>query len=225
MIDATVYQESPNQTPSFVLFLTGDLPDVSSLTVKGFIEPLIALAWRDDNLARLLLSKIVQAIAADHKNDMRSLVQDLLTTTSGTSTPFIYWLLRVSFDDPDTILPPSLIGPACLRSTNYHMGIMVLEKQILQIQNPTTRSGLAKKRKAPGEAPSDMANELTEAWAQLSKLYKALGEEDVLLGLYEKYIMKQDITKHALEAELSGDYAEAYRLYEDAAVRKYHLHW
>jgi hypothetical protein len=43
-----------------------------------------------------------------------------------------------------------------------------------------------------------------------------LGEEDVLLGLYEKHISRQKLTKQALEAELQGDYIKALNIYEEA---------
>jgi hypothetical protein len=43
-----------------------------------------------------------------------------------------------------------------------------------------------------------------------------LGEEDVLLGLYEKHISRQQLTKQALEAELQGDYIKALNIYEEA---------
>lgn len=46
--------------------------------------------------------------------------------------------------------------------------------------------------------------------------YRALGENDILLGLYEKHISKQKLTKLALEAELQGDYIKALNIYEEA---------
>ena len=45
---------------------------------------------------------------------------------------------------------------------------------------------------------------------------RSLGEEDVLLGLYEKHISRQQLTKQALEAELQGDYIKALNIYEEA---------
>jgi hypothetical protein len=45
---------------------------------------------------------------------------------------------------------------------------------------------------------------------------RALGEEDILLGLYEKHISRQKLTKLALEAELQGDYIKALNIYEEA---------
>jgi len=46
-----------------------------------------------------------------------------------------------------------------------------------------------------------------------------LGEEDILLGLYEKHISRQKLTKQALEAELQGDYINALNIYEEATQR------
>jgi hypothetical protein len=54
------------------------------------------------------------------------------------------------------------------------------------------------------------------AWVSLAKLYKTIGEEDVLRGLLEKRIAKHPLTKQALYYELSGDYLEAFNVYEAA---------
>jgi len=62
------------------------------------------------------------------------------------------------------------------------MGIMLLEKQILTLQDQIRNS------------ERDVL--LERSWYQLSSLYKRLGEEDILLGLYERN-SKQN-TKDAL---------------------------
>jgi len=60
--------------------------------------------------------------------------------------------------------------------------------------------------------------EIKAAWLQLAKLYKALGEEDVLRGLYAK-IGQHPATKQAIEAEIISDYETAFNTY-DSAVSK-----
>ncbi len=58
--------------------------------------------------------------------------------------------------------------------------------------------------------------EETESESDTNFYCRSLGEEDVLLGLYEKHISRQQLTKQALEAELQGDYIKALNIYEEA---------
>jgi len=51
----------------------------------------------------------------------------------------------------------------------------------------------------------------------LIKLYKALQDEDVLLGLYDRLCSAPE-TKKALEAELRGDYKVALLTYHTQIV-------
>ena len=50
---------------------------------------------------------------------------------------------------------------------------------------------------------------------QLSRLYSALGENDVLLGLAERVGSFPHQTRRAIDAEVSGDYRKAVQLYGD----------
>jgi tetratricopeptide (TPR) repeat protein len=113
-----------------------------------------------------------------------------------------------------------------LKSFNYHTGIMLLEKQLLTATAPAAERAV-KKRKSNYDDKSTV-------WSQLARLYRALGEEDVLRGIFDKEIAKHDYTKvhtlyslqlaceltaalqQALEAELRGDYVEALNIYEKA---------
>ena len=52
-------------------------------------------------------------------------------------------------------------------------------------------------------------------WLQLSRLYSALGENDVLLGLAERVGSFPHQTRRAIDAEVSGDYRKAVQLYGD----------
>ncbi len=61
-----------------------------------------------------------------------------------------------------------MIGQASLRSYNFHSGIMLLEKQILQLQSYTHQH--------PQTNKSPFANNIKEyIYGQLTKLYKAIG--------------------------------------------------
>lgn len=56
------------------------------------------------------------------------------------------------------------------------------------------------------------------AWLQLAKLYKALGEEDILRGVYAK-LGQHPATKQALDAEIISDYETAFNIYDSAVAK------
>ena len=57
----------------------------------------------------------------------------------------------------------------------------------------------------------------------LCRLYKSLGDYDVLHGVFSRQIGTKPITREALEAEERRDYFEALRLYKEVSVRGEHL--
>lgn len=87
--------------------------------------------------------------------------------------------------DMDLHMPPTLVGDTSFKSLNFHTGIMLLEKQILKVSLPRRTcvecnipSQSANKRRAKRRAgPKDSAKDRQQdAWMQLARLYKALGE-------------------------------------------------
>lgn len=48
-----------------------------------------------------------------------------------------------------------------------------------------------------------------------SRLYRSLGDYDVLQGIFTGHIGTQPITQKALEAEARGDYSLALKLYNE----------
>lgn len=108
---------------------------------------------------------------------------------------------------PELLSSPQLIGEVSLKSFNFHSGIILLEKQILILQNEEK----TKKKKS-----SSTSTLLTQMWAQLVKLYKALEDEDVLRGLRDKEFAKHPYTRSALDFELGGDFVEALKIYDKA---------
>ena len=53
----------------------------------------------------------------------------------------------------------------------------------------------------------------------LFRLYRSLGDYDVLRGIFTGHIGTQPITQKALEAEARGDYALALKLYNEVRSR------
>ena len=54
----------------------------------------------------------------------------------------------------------------------------------------------------------------------LCRLYKSLGDYDVLHGVFSRQIGTKPITREALEAEERRDYFEALRLYKEVGGRE-----
>ena len=101
-------------------------------------------------------------------------------------------------------LEPAVVAESSLRSLNYQSGIVLLEEMLL-VRRGDLKMGLAAKtaiaktgKTAPGVAGGgggaadttmtaadsrayDEAN--SDSWLQLSRLYAALGEKDVLVGI------------------------------------------
>ena len=55
--------------------------------------------------------------------------------------------------------------------------------------------------------------------AKIPYLNNHTGEEDVLLGLYDKHISKQAYTRQALASELRGDHVSALQIYNEATEK------
>lgn len=53
-----------------------------------------------------------------------------------------------------------------------------------------------------------------------SRLYRSLGDYDVLRGIFTAHIGMQPITQRALEAEARGDYSLALKLYNEVRPNK-----
>lgn len=107
---------------------------------------------------------------------------------------------------PDLISSPQLIGEASLKSFNFYSGIVLLEKQILLLSSEEK----SKKKKFGANTNSI----ISQIWNQLVKLYKALGDEDILRGLRDKEIAKHPYTRAAIDYELKGDFVEALKMYD-----------
>ena len=52
----------------------------------------------------------------------------------------------------------------------------------------------------------------------LCRLYRSLGDYDVLRGIFTGHIGTKPITQDALEAEARGDFSQALKLYNEVTV-------
>ena len=57
----------------------------------------------------------------------------------------------------------------------------------------------------------------------LFRLYKSLGEYDILRGIFSNLEGTKDTTRQALEAEERGDYIDALRMYKEVGFFNVHV--
>lgn len=121
--------------------------------------------------------------------------------------------------DPEIWIPPKIVGSASYMSTNFHSGIMLLEKEILNETFPEPEPNMSGKRhKGRGGQINRALRPLEDAWLELAELYKALGENDIVLGLFGLHIAKHEKTQRALECQLGGNLQKALALYDNAVA-------
>lgn len=84
------------------------------------------------------------------------------------------------------------------------MGIVLVEQQLQDILSNDDEEFKKKK-----------GMRILKSWHQLASLYKALGEEDVIMGIYRQIATVPE-TKEAIEHEMEGDFFEAFRVYHQA---------
>ncbi len=138
-------------------------------------------------------------------------------------------------------VPAALLADTALRTQSHATAIVVLERQLVQAaaaaaqaqaeaaassSSSSSSSASTKKRKTAASASASSAAssassaaasaaESQATWAHLSRLYAALGESDIVLGLHAR-ASTQAVTRQAIGATVAHDFGEALRLYEQA---------
>jgi len=195
-----------NQVNMLRQYRQGELPDVR-IKPSEIINPIQLLIQKDHTLAKLVFSKVAVAVSKNDNTVSELLIKQLKTSTT-KDPPFVNSLLHLCYHSTSPIKPdPLLVVDTAIQSQNFHMGIMLLEKMVMDIQNGT--------KDKSGKLPMSSRSRIDDIWHQLARLYKALGEEDILLGLHQT-IAKEKYTKDAFNAELEGDYARALKIYDEA---------
>ncbi|XP_072042849.1 DNA-dependent protein kinase catalytic subunit-like [Amphiura filiformis] len=203
-------------------YRSGDLPDIQ-IKYADLIAPLQALAQRDASLARLLFTALFNGIFAEieetkTEREAAKLVKDInqhLNVMMSSSTqfypPFISCVQEVSYHQSKQLtLEPSSISTASLTSQQLLLGVRLLEENLIQ---KTWEDEKAPKR---ARMATNEPTEEISTWIELARLYKALGEFDVLQGIFGGRIGTREITKVSLEAEARGDFKKALEKYTEA---------
>jgi DNA-dependent protein kinase catalytic subunit len=130
------------------------------------------------------------------------------------STPFIGSILRICHDYGEANIAPELISKVAIRSSNQHLGITLIEKQI-QHYEPKERS--AKRQKTGKDALDPERN----GWIELSRIYKSIDEKDIFKSIYECKVATTEATKDAIAAEVIGDYDLAVKIYFEGIMKHF----
>jgi len=131
-------------------------------------------------------------------------------------SPFIGSLLRIAYGSSKNtsgnhiIIPPKVLGKVSRESSNFHMGIMLLEKQITErgVSAPPPA-----KRARTVAVLANTTNATVEDWSELASLYRAIQETDFFQSIFEKKISTSETTSKGIHAELMGDFRLAYDIY------------
>ncbi|KAJ8280685.1 hypothetical protein GJAV_G00057750 [Gymnothorax javanicus] len=194
----------------------GELPDIQ-IQHSSLIAPLQALAQRDPTLAKQLFSSLFAGILVEMGGDRRRVTQQLLDDINNflnKSTvyfpPFVSCVQEMCYQHKELLkVHPAGVSSSCLSSLQQPMGILLLEEALGQDWSPAEP---AAKRPRPQKRSSPD----TERWIHLAKLYRSLGDYDVVRGIFSGKIGTKPISNQALQAEAKGDYAEAVKLYNEA---------
>ncbi|XP_053105021.1 DNA-dependent protein kinase catalytic subunit isoform X2 [Hemicordylus capensis] len=200
----------------------GDLPDIQ-IEYSSLITPLQGVAQRDPTLAKQLFSSLFSGILKELKHSksqserntvIQQLVQDFnhfLTTTVLYFPPFIACIQEMSYQHKELLdLNASSVSTSCLASLQQPVGILLLEQALVHL-SPEEDEPPSKRMRGKAELSPDVTR-----WIELAKLYRSVGDYDVLRGIFSGKIGTKEITQKALLSEAKSDYAEAAKQYDEA---------
>ncbi|KAF9135211.1 hypothetical protein BGW39_004143 [Mortierella sp. 14UC] len=208
-------------------YRAGDLPDIQ-IPHADILKPLQRLAELDVEICRMLFSKLTIALmsqvdsqmvaeeeAITYKDGLINGFRTLLERSSVLYTPFIGSILRICHDYGEADISSDLISRVSIRSSNQHLGIILLEKQI-QYSDPRERTN--KRQKTGGSSFQDLKR---KNWVDLASVYKSIDEKDIFKSIYESKVATTEFTKGAIAAEVVGDYDGAVKLYFDGITKHF----
>ncbi|KAF9922060.1 hypothetical protein BGZ65_009885 [Modicella reniformis] len=95
-------------------------------------------------------------------------------------TPLIGSILHSFYESGLTDISPELISEAAIRSSNQYLGIILLEKQIMQYgaQEPSP-----KRQKSSGSGARDLSR---KNWIELARMYKSIDEKVIVKSILRR---------------------------------------
>ncbi|KAF1799211.1 hypothetical protein FB192DRAFT_1333067 [Mucor lusitanicus] len=193
----------------------GEIPDVKILH-KDLLRPLEVLATADYNISRLLYSSLAVSILNEMKgvssdqeysayqDEFVKMITKNLTMSELYFTPTIGSFLRIIFELGASV-PALLVKVASSKSDNHHIGIAILENQLLYGDH--------------GERPAKRSSKLTptqEKWIHLSLLYQHIDELEIFENVYLTNVADNDKVRQALRYQIEGNFAVAFNSFDEA---------
>uniref|UniRef100_A0A8C0EK33 DNA-dependent protein kinase catalytic subunit n=1 Tax=Bubo bubo TaxID=30461 RepID=A0A8C0EK33_BUBBB len=202
-------------------YRVGDLPDIQ-IEYYSLIAPLQGLAQKDPTFAKQLFSSLFGGIFHEVEksktpSEKKAISQKLLNNFNNFLNmslsyfpPFIACIQEMSYQHRELLeLDSANVSTSCLASLQQPVGILLLEQALTALSPPEEPP--AKRMRGRTELPPDIIR-----WIELAKLYRSLGDYDVLRGIFSGKIGTKEITRKALLAEARSDYAEAAKYYDEA---------
>jgi DNA-dependent protein kinase catalytic subunit len=204
-------------------YLMGELPNIG-ISMEDFLVPMCQIAARDHAFASALLALVIDgAITAlpssqreQRQESLRGLISSCLSQTTQCNGAFVSCLLRVCYSHTGLVIDDLLVGNVALKSSSYHSGAMVLEKQIDYRRKNAPKQAASKRRKKE-DSHLEAAVGAEPGWKPLAALFKVLGDDDVLTGICDKQLAQHSYTHDAIFKELQGDYGGALAVYNQGA--------
>uniref|UniRef100_A0A663MNQ6 DNA-dependent protein kinase catalytic subunit n=1 Tax=Athene cunicularia TaxID=194338 RepID=A0A663MNQ6_ATHCN len=202
-------------------YRVGDLPDIQ-IEYYSLIAPLQGLAQKDPTFAKQLFSSLFGGIFHEVEksktpSEKKAISQKLLNNFNNFLNmslsyfpPFIACIQEISYQHRELLeLDSANVSTSCLASLQQPVGILLLEQALMALFPPEEPP--AKRIRGRTELPPDVVR-----WIELAKLYRSLGDYDVLRGIFSGKIGTKEITQKALLAEARSDYAGAAKYYDEA---------
>eukprot|EP00794_Sanderia_malayensis_P010266 gene10266-11321_t len=197
----------------------GELPDIQ-IKHSELIVPLQALAQHDSVLARRLFGVLLDAVISELPAklsedvmkkacaDIQTALDTMVNSSVAFHPPFVYAIEDACVRQKSLKLDPASVTTACCTSLQQPIGIVLLEKQIIQNCDLGPRAS-----KHSGQLSDDVMT-----WIETAKLYKSIELYDFVHCIFSEQVTKQEKTRLALEAEGRNDYHQALKLYNQLSI-------
>ncbi|KAL0088017.1 hypothetical protein F4703DRAFT_1975680 [Phycomyces blakesleeanus] len=209
----------------------GELPDIQ-IKYMELIDPLQALARKDNEIARLLHTNLVVSISnyADNNKSITGYVSEIMSTVRENLekstmffSPTVGSFLRVSFELDANCIDSSLINLVSEKSFNQHIGIALVEKQV-EIEEVSEREKQRDKvlrclhieTKKPRTGYENKLRDTKLKWINLATMYKSIDEPEFFQSIYKINVATEKLPKEAIDFEVRGDYETAIKKYTES---------
>ena len=166
-----------------------------------------------DALVIELPDKFSEDIMEKAHLDIQGAIHGMMNDSIMFHPPFVYALEDACYRNKNLKLDANVISMASKTGVQHPIGIMLLEKQLLD--DGSKEPSRKRKRSEHNQ------NENFLAWIELAKLYRSIDKYDFVHTIFSSQITKQEYARIALECEERNDYAKALKYYNQ--VRTIHL--